>query len=618
MDTTNEIKRTAEQAGKLIDKWTVKLAKRNVAFVASREKLIQELIEFNDHTRRFKTLFKRTDITYEHLTPVNINSVIHGQIKIWTDKEKRDKRADDYKLTSETAGQLIDKWNVKLAKYNVAFMTPREELIQELIKSKSKSNGARPDHINTFFKRTDITYEHPTPVQIAHVIHGRVKIWTPEEKLDKQRSDVKKNTPRSIDSNGNKETGRTHKLLDLCLKLKAKYGFHETIRGSLVDIIGTISKLEAFGIQIATSDGSLNGQFNFHKVVSDIIYCLIHNLIVILIGVKDDGVVGVYVFFPTPETIAELTPYSEMCVSTCMISHKKSKNALNMVMKKHRYLTDIYSTVVADNFKSLAQFETDMIDFIEKNYSQVVKSPFYLRSLFKSSSDKCEWAANVLFEQYMVETFGMSMTPIHGQRGDFTLEYTDKNSNTVRIRNEHKVAKVANYGKGKLLVLPMRERGRQGLNPEIVDFVISFLRKQRNAVTPSEPDDFTGFSVWPIVTLDGEPGLRPDDLASRGLYFSWDPNDKNEWIRIVEDKIGANLFPDRLTREGQPTVRGQRTIEVRAVFYYENLSERIDDLYELMALRSVNQSAIDAYKNAVTDELIEEEKNKLTQLRASG
>ncbi len=515
-------------------------------------------------------------------------------------------------LTAEQAGKVIDKWNVRLAERNVAFRDSREELIQELIKFEYMLINFK-----TYFKRTDIEYVHPKLVCVVNVINGYTKIWTKEEKNKKVSDDAQKNTPRGVDTNGNKETGRAHGVFDLCLKLKAKYEFHATVRGSLVDIIGMISKLEGIGFQIATSDGGLNNWFTFAKTIIEIIYCLLHNLIVILIGVKGDAIIGVYIFFPTSKTIAELDKFKPTMRVQAKIAHKKSSSDFTKFLNEHRYLMDEYSTDVAGVFKPFAQFETDMIDFIEKNYSQIVQDPFHLRSLFTDSTHRCEWAANVLYEQLITEKLGMTMTSIHGQRGDFLLEHNNNNSSdTIRNVVEHKVVQLNSCSKGKSqewksLVIPMRHIGHQGMNPEIVNLVVGFLRKYWNGITPIEPDDFTAFIVWPVVTLDGDPGLRPDDPTAYWLCFNWETN--SEYIRIAKNKIGTNLFPAHLTREG-PVIRNQPTIEVKSVFFYDKMSdERIEELFELMAHRPVNKSAIDAYKNAVTDELIEKERKSITK-----
>lgn len=593
------MKRSHETCAKYVAKWTAKLSSKNVVFV-DPDTLVTELMHFEGSPSMLVTKFKRTDVDYVRPKPVRILCVLTGVTNIWTPEERSSHLR---KRSFDNCSKIIDRWTSDLAMKHVAFVNTRETLITQLMQFK----GPPTDMITTF-KRTDIDYIHPNPVTVSHVFSGHTKIWTPEEKEQAQKMNQGKHTSRGVDWTGDRETERFHMYLELCPELENVFSFSDTVRGSMVDFIATFKKNpdRAVGFQICTSIRTSGGQFNF-KPVGDMIRYIQNNLIVIFIGVVDNELVGVYIIPPSDEVLAELETHKtthRLCLH--MLSRTKTSSRIGNYLHKFRYLTPKHTNGVNGSFKTLSESVIDLFDIITNFFTSVVQTPLYLSSLFVDDLNRTEWACNQSFDISVLPLLEASQTIHHGARGDMWLDFND-----FRILDERKILRVHHSKNGWALAL--RNPGQQGLHPSKVHVTTGFIRSDRIARVPSNAEDIIGFILLPVLTSDGHLAIRPDNPKANGIFLVCEPG--SEWVRISVDKIGKNTYPNEMTRPG-PLSKHNATVEIRAAFYYDTLKPNSDRLLELVNLykdfasRVPTQEAIDAFANAVTDELIEAEKSK--------
>jgi hypothetical protein len=260
-------------------------------------------------------------------------------------------------------------------------------------------------------------------------------------------------------------------------------------------------------------------------------------------------------------------------------------------------------------FKNLEEFSDNFLTLLCDNYDKVVNTPDHFSSLFSSVSKRTEWASNRSFE-IMNETqeLGLTISLIHGGRGDVKLKLDDEHV----IIDERKTLAVDGSIDSASWRLPLRQGGKQGLNPLKVNTTTASIRGDRHIKFPSEPWNFIGIMFCPVLTASGNLALRPDNPRALDLAMRCDVANRDEWVRVIANKIDADIYPEHMTQ----ILPGSKHIKIKAVFYYDTLtkgSERWNDflyLFRLFAKRVPSQAAIDAYNNAITPQLIDEEKQR--------
>ncbi len=90
--------KTRDYVADYVDDLIKRLDKMNLEFLTSRSKLIDQLYEFDGKqmsyfkTEGFKRRKTETEAEYIYSKPVRIDNVIHGKVKIWSEKEKKAQR----------------------------------------------------------------------------------------------------------------------------------------------------------------------------------------------------------------------------------------------------------------------------------------------------------------------------------------------------------------------------------------------------------------------------------------------------------------------------------------------------------------------------------------------
>ncbi len=523
----------------------------------------------------------------------------------------------------------VDKWTFELdVKYGIKFVTPRSELIEQLcnfdgIISQYPTQFRRGDHI------------HPTLVTINSVLQGNTSILTDEEREERQLAFYNQYHQRGVDTNGNKETARFMALLELFPEITKHFKIKETVRGSLVDII-LISKTDpqvSFGLQIATAIQRDNGQFNFNKIVNDLIKCLGANLAVLLIGMvgTDDGgeeIAGVYMIPPTQDVKIELTSFTgKTYVMPSMLNEKTTSSLLNAYLEQFRYIHEDFQANVVPKFIDLVDnFATDFLTMFRENHDFMANIPIHWSSLFNGNSDRTEWAGNTAYDIHVVNQVNaadaedasptMTQTIIHGMRGDMCLEFAD-----FWVKDERKTLGVKHGVKSQSWRVETRHAGRQGIDPSKVHIITASVRSDRSTKTPSEPSDFTACIVLPTTTASGNLAIFPNDpTSSYHLHMTCDVDNHDEYIQVMPGNIALDAYPESMREIINPGTSKER-IRIRAVFYYDQLkhgSERLNqllELYRLFANRTPNQGAIDASITSL--EVIESEKQKMKKKKTT-
>ena len=511
--------------------------------------------------------------------------------------------------TKAYVAEYVHQSVIKLADMGLAFVTPLDILVEQMF----DFGGTQLSHFSTRFRRIETEtvseYTHPTPVRLSNVFNGDTIIAPDNEKKDLRREYNTENRPRGVDSNGNRETSRFNTLLQLFPKIAALFKFKETIRGSLVDIIAT-SQIDSdinFGLQIATAESS-KGYFFFGKTVEKVLQYLNENLVVLLIGMVENQVAGVYMIPPTPSVKAELAKFDGATrVVSRMLNKYNTKALLNIYIEQFRYIsTSFKDDVKGDDIKDFDNFSTDFLKLCD-NYPYIVNTSKYLSSLFTDANKRTEWAGNTSFEIHVADVLGITQTPNHGERGDMFLDFGE-----FQLLDERKTLLVNNVKKtNDCWKLDLRNMGKQGLDPSKVRIITAFIRSDRTKTCPDQPDDFIAFIMLPVITASGHLALRPDKPESHTLCMNCDITNQSEYVEIKADKIGVDIYPNQTT-EGSTT-------RIKAVFYYSQLtpgSERLTELqqlYRLFAERTPSEDAIQAYTTTVTDELIDRERKRMAR-----
>lgn len=502
--------------------------------------------------------------------------------------------------------KFVSKSVTCLNKLNLEFVLSLEDLVEQLC----NFDGKTADKFKTKFKRTDIIYVHDKLVRICDVLSGHTKIWTNDEKINKQRAD--NNKPRGIDADGDKETNRFLAFFKLFEKLSKRFKVVETVRGSIVDIILTSIRDSSvsFGLQIATAEMS-SDKFGFNKTIANVLKCLEYNLFVLFIGVIDGQIAGVYLIPPIPSVKTEFQKFKPtLNIQPNMLSRSKSSSELTLYLQTFRYISsDFQNGNIKGNFKNLDEFSNDFLNMLCDNYDKVMNTSDHFSSLFIHACKRTEWAGCKSFEIVNdTQKLGLIQTLIHGERGDVKLKFDDDHI----IIDERKTLAILHNIESTSWNLPLRERGRQGLNPLKVNTTTAFIRCNRSMICPSEPNNFIGFVFLPILTKFGNLALRSDNPKALNLCMNCDTNKRDEWIRLNIDKIDVDTYPESMTE----IITGSKYIKIKAVFYYDTLtkgSQRWNDflyLFCLFSKRVPTKIAIDAYNNSVTPELIDMEKQK--------
>ncbi len=499
----------------------------------------------------------------------------------------------------------------KMDKMHLEFVTPIPTLIEELCEF-----DGPPSWYATQFRRikteTHPEYTHLQPVQIYNVLNGNTKIWPKNEKKARQLEFHAHNTPRGVDVHGNKETARTYTLFQLFPVIKAMFDFSETNRGSLADMIATLKSNSEinFGLQIATAIRKLNGQCDFGKDAAKMLEYIQKKLVIQLIGMVGDKVACVYMIPPTPEVEAKFGEFKKSAhIVTTILGKVETKSEVSKYLENFRYIHKDFKKGVKGVFKDLDEWKTDFMN-LYNNYPYIVNTSEYLTSLFYGKTHCTEWAGNTSFETHVAKILNIKQKWIHGQRGDVILEL----SNGSTLRDERKTLGVVHSGATSWSV-DLRLRGQRGLDPLIVRLITATVRSDRSKTCPSNPNDFIALVLLCVITASGDLALRPNDPAARHLSMSCDIANRDEYVEFVADKIDASMYPEHM----RETYKSGSTIKtkLKAVFYYDQLtpgSERLNELQELyktFAERTPNANAIQAYRMAVNDELINTEKNNM-------
>ncbi len=478
---------------------------------------------------------------------------------------------------------FVYKWNNDLKNLKkrdietpTEFVTDNNTLIEQLC----QFGGKQLTDFKTKFRRIGSNYESED-VTIHSVLHGHRTIWASEaEKEEYQTARHTQTHPRGVDTNGDIETARFHTLFLLFSILKNIFNCSETIRGSLVDIIITAKNDSrvSFGLQIATAIKQDTGTFGFNKTVKEILMYLNANLMVLLIGMVNDKVAGVYMIPPTPDVKAKLEDFSAKYVAPSLLNRITTCSELNEYLENFRYIHPNFTDGVKGTFKVLGHFSVDFLDLLYNNYHSWVNTSSHFSSLFIDASRRTEWAGNTSFETHVLPLLNFTEDTLHGGRGDKLLDFGE-----FQLKDERKTLGVDNtIATGWKLTL--RKAGKQGLYPSDVNITTAFIRWNRLMTCPGNPEDFIGFVLLPILTESGLPALCPNHLTALALSMSFNIAEWSEDIYVSTDRIGKGTYPaDMQSTEGK---NGRKT-KIRAVFYYKDLtpgSQRLTDLQELYKL----------------------------------
>ncbi len=591
---------TQQYVTKHVKQWEIKLEGMNLQFVTPIPELIKQLCEYKAKISQFKTQFRRTDVVYTHPQLVSIHNVLSNHTKIRTVEEtERDRE--------EYVTKYVKQWETQLKGMNLQFVTPIPELIKQLCEYKAKIS-----HFKTQFMRTDVVYTHPQLVEINNVLNGNTKIRTVEEIERDQQEVSAKYHPRGADTGSDTETDRFFLFLQQrCPELLARYYFTATTRGALVDIIATskIDPTKSFGLQIATAKLA-NGRSNFTKVIKMIRKYLDENIVVLLIAMIENQVVGVYMILPTPSVVSKLREFKEsLQIKPTMLNKQNTPvGSLNNYLETFRYIHTDFQKGVQGVKKNFDDLSTDFSELCDK-YPSIVNTIFYLSGLFLNVCQRTEWAYDIAYDVHVASSLRIKQTRIHGGRGDMLLEFDGK----YKVIEERKILGISNGVDSNSYNLVVREPGQQGLDPLKVGVTTGFMRSDRSIAAPSEPGCFIAMVVLPVTTASGNIAIRPDKPASLTLSMSCDVANRDEYIEIIADKIGADAYPDHM----QSTYTlGKKTHirKIKAVFYFDTLTPgskrlcELQELYKTFAERSPNAQAIQDYETAVNRELIDSEK----------
>ncbi len=527
------------------------------------------------------------------------------QYSTMDEKEKKEKR-------EKRIANCVHRWIIKLKEKNLEFAIPTSDLVTQLCNFDSR------DIYKTkiLFKEIGPNgYVHPIPIRIDSVLYNHTNIWSAEEKQKQLHAAGLKTHPRGVDP-GDKETDGVHMWFDLSPKISELFTVRETVRGTLTDII-MIFKYDSqisFGLQIATAE-LFNDRFNFHKIIEQILECLAKNLVVLLIGMVNNKIVGVYMIPPTLSAQKVLAKFQgNSNLHPRMLNKTETSSDLYKALEEFRYIHTDFQSVVKGDFKDLNDLSGDFLDLLYNNYHFMVNTPFYFSSLFSSNSDthRTEWAGNVSFENNVANVLNITLKYIHGGRGDVCLDF-----GKFQLDDERKILKVNNGAKSnKSCILRLRTLGHQGMDPSKIGIVTAFIRLDRSESFPREPENFIGFFLSSIITASGNLALCPKAPATCELSLNCDVSNWSDYVEIVADKIAEDAYPESM-QETFMTKSGLKKIRIKAVFYYKDLypgSKRLEELrelYNIFAVRKPNESAITAYKSAVSDELIDNEKKHL-------
>ncbi len=344
-----------------------------------------------------------------------------SEIEIEIDLDLETRRATPRPTKHVT--KYVNKWIVELHEMGLRFVTEPNKLIEQL----RYFNGREMANFKTKFMREKDQYIHPTPVRIKDVLNKTTKIWTEQERQDSQRAIAIQNNPQGVDTCGNTETSRVKGLFELA-GLTSRFKLTETVRGSLVDIIVTDLKThKTFGLQIATAE-AVHGQFNFTKIIADLLKCIEKNIVILLIAVVNGEIVGVYMIPPTDAFQKALNAAGckeSMYIQPSMLSKVKTSSKLNKSLEQFRFIRKSSQTGVKGDFGDLEDFPTKFQNICEE-YPSIVNTPMYLSSLFVGVNQQIEWAGNVAYTENVVKRIdNFEQIEIHGQRGDMHLKYDD-------------------------------------------------------------------------------------------------------------------------------------------------------------------------------------------------
>ncbi len=605
-------KRTIDSLTQSITEWSAKLAKIGVAFLESREDLIEQIYSFEKSPSYFKTHFiqvaTETQSMYIHPNLVQIDRVVNGHTIIRPPVGSR-----------EFVAQRVDEIIVKLTDMGLAFVLPREDLIEQIYISKTQ-----PSHSPALFKRPATSeepeYIHPTPVHIDAVLSGHTKIWSDADKRKHQDEVNATHFPRGVDSGGNKETARFKALMQLFSEIIETFDFEETTRGSFTDIIVTLKTDDkiVFGLQIATSDAMNRKHFNFAKTVEELIRYLDANLVVLMIAMVNNQVAGVYMIPPTQDIKDKLATFqgSLTIYPSLMNKRETQSDTLNHYLETFRYIHPKFIKDVKGDVKEWSTFPTDFMK-LYKDYPSIVTTTEHLSSLSLDPRKRTEWICDMSFDVHVAKVLGITQKRIHGQRGDMHLDFggefqLDDERKTLGVKTSKTVVDVAN---SKSWRLNLRHMGRQGLHPSKVRVITGFIRSDRRQKYPSQLEQIIGFVLLCVITASGNLALCPNKPETPQLHMTCDVANRSDYIELISDKVGPDMYP------GQETfMSGKKTnkTRLRAVFYYDELANpggkrlaELRELYKTFASRTPTEEAIRAYETAVSNELIDDERDGL-------
>ncbi len=624
-DTKRTKPRPKKQVTTRVDKWINDLDKLDPSheFVTSRSDLIEQIRDFNGTMESFVTLYRRKSDGYVHPAPVSISSKLYSLRKPELKKQKP--------KTEKRVARFVDKCIQKLEKMDpsLEFVTPRSDLIEQIL----QFDGTQMSSFKTRFRRKADGYVHPTPVRIGHIFDGNTKIWTDDEKKANQELVNAKHQPCGVDTNGNKEKNRSVGWInDHCPKIKERFTFEETCRSSLADIIATDRDTgKSFGIQLFTAMLQSNGLCNYNKILDDIIQCINAKIVPLGICVTtadnniDEEAVGGYMIDPTSDFENQLVKAGckgTMNFAPRMLSKKITTSKLTKILEQFRYIRPKFQDGVQGEYMNLDDFQTNFLNLCD-NFPSIVNTPEYLKSLFNGVSARTEWAGNMAYENNILELLkGFKLTPKHGGRGDMVLEYDDGKGIKFQIDDERKTLGVVGGSKNVKSLewnswrVVIREPGHQGLHPSKVDLTTASKRSNRLLANPTQPADFPAIVVLPVLTADGHPALRPDNLAAFNINMHISPGER-EYIHVKTSKISANIFPESIQKIDE---ENKSMTKLKVLFYYDDLKnpdgKRLRELLELYTMigdrrKNLKPSAIEAYETAVNASLIEKEKNHI-------
>lgn len=498
--------------------------------------------------------------------------------------------------TRELSALYIDEWTLALAAKNIAFVESRDILIDQLMKFEE-----RPSFFVAQFKRTDIDYIQTNPTVIRRVLVDNTRIWPEIER--QSRYDSLHISNRGEDVNGNKETNRFNQLLELFPELKQVFTFTPTVRGTLVDFIASFCKYptKAIGIQISSARATKLQQFSYSKTTDDFLTYLEHGLLIVMIGLIDNKIAGMYLIPPTQDVISELKILGTVNICPCMLAKRIVSSDINKYLEKYRYLNPEFTKDVTGEYKLMSHFVGDFFNIVTEQYSTVVNTPDYFTSLFRSSSNKIEWLGNSSFTKHVEPLLNIIQTINHGERGDMYLHFKEPD---FTLLDERRTLKPVRGIKSNVYAFRLRNQGVHGMIPTKVHVATSFVRDR------IEPDKIIGFIPLPVIDSDGQLALRYDKPDALDFSLNCDFKNRCEWINVNSKFISSKIYPSYMVRDGERPDR----IEIKAVFYYDalyDISTRLKDLkllYSLISSRVPSEAAINAYNNAVTKELLHQEK----------